>query len=157
MKSENFALMMRSAARWRSLVSGCATFLEDERADEEPLPPRGLALRVEALADTGQAGEAYGLLGALKQQQALALRPAGESGLKPSAAALSATLQAALTDKEVVDDGDLRQLALDRSRAMRAVLIEEGGVGEGRVFVLEPESAAGQPGTVISKLTLNAL
>lgn len=94
---------------------------------------------------------------ALKQQQALALRPAGESGLKPSAAALSATLQAALTDKEVVDDGDLRQLALDRSRAMRAVLIEEGGVGEGRVFVLEPESAAGQPGTVISKLTLNAL
>lgn len=36
----------------------------------QPLPPRGLALRAEALAGNGQAGEAYGLLGALRQQQA---------------------------------------------------------------------------------------
>lgn len=38
----------------------------------QPLPPRGLALRAEALAVLGRSGEAYGLLGALKQQQALA-------------------------------------------------------------------------------------
>ena len=40
----------------------------------QPLPPRGLALRAQALAATGQAAQAYGLLGALRQQQAL---PAG--------------------------------------------------------------------------------
>lgn len=37
-----------------------------------PLPPRGLTLRGEALAALGRSGEAYGLLGALRQQQALA-------------------------------------------------------------------------------------
>ncbi|MEL1263360.1 heme biosynthesis HemY N-terminal domain-containing protein [Pseudoxanthomonas putridarboris] len=37
----------------------------------QPLPPRGLALRAEALAATARSGEAYGLLGALKQQQAM--------------------------------------------------------------------------------------
>ncbi len=37
----------------------------------QPLPPRGLALRAEALAASGQAAQAYGLLGALRQQQAL--------------------------------------------------------------------------------------
>ncbi len=33
----------------------------------QPLPPRGLALQAEALARAGRAGEAYGLLGALRQ------------------------------------------------------------------------------------------
>ena len=37
----------------------------------QPLPPRGLALRAEAFAVSGQSAQAYGLLGALKQQQAL--------------------------------------------------------------------------------------
>ena len=37
----------------------------------QPLPPRGLALRAGALAASGQAAQAYGLLGALRQQQAL--------------------------------------------------------------------------------------
>ena len=36
----------------------------------QPLPPRGLALRSDALAASGQAAQAYGLLGALRQQQA---------------------------------------------------------------------------------------
>lgn len=44
--------------------------LDQPRA--QPLPPRGLALRAQALAAVGRAGEAYGLLGALRQQQALA-------------------------------------------------------------------------------------
>lgn len=37
----------------------------------QPLPPRGLALRAQTLAAVGRAGDAYGLLGALRQQQAL--------------------------------------------------------------------------------------
>ncbi|WP_425598106.1 heme biosynthesis protein HemY, partial [Vulcaniibacterium tengchongense] len=43
--------------------------LDDPAA--QPLPPRGLALRAQALAALGRAGEAYGLLGALRQQEAL--------------------------------------------------------------------------------------
>lgn len=37
----------------------------------QPLPPRGLALRAEALATSGQAAQAYELLGALRRQEAL--------------------------------------------------------------------------------------
>lgn len=37
----------------------------------QPLPPRGLQLRADALAASGHSFEAYGLLGALRQQQAL--------------------------------------------------------------------------------------
>jgi HemY protein len=37
----------------------------------QPLPPRGLALRAQAFAASGQSVQAYGLLGALRQQQAL--------------------------------------------------------------------------------------
>ena len=37
----------------------------------QPLPPRGLLLRTEALPLIGRAGEAYGQLGALRQQQVL--------------------------------------------------------------------------------------
>ncbi|MET0327214.1 MAG: heme biosynthesis HemY N-terminal domain-containing protein [Luteimonas sp.] len=37
----------------------------------QPLPPRGLALRADAWAMTGHAAEAYGLLGALRRQNAL--------------------------------------------------------------------------------------
>ena len=37
----------------------------------QPLPPRGVALRAQALSALGRSGEAYGLIGALRQQQAL--------------------------------------------------------------------------------------
>lgn len=37
----------------------------------QPLPPRGLVLRAEALAATGRAGEAYGMLGPIRQQRAM--------------------------------------------------------------------------------------
>lgn len=37
----------------------------------QPLPPRGLALRAKALAATGHADAAYGLLGSLRKQHAL--------------------------------------------------------------------------------------
>lgn len=44
-------------------------------AAAQPLPPRGLLLRTRALMDMGRSGEAYGLLGALRQHAAL---PAAE-------------------------------------------------------------------------------
>ncbi len=53
----------------------------------QPLPPRGLLLRTEALALIGRAGEAYGQLGALRQQQVLA--PDALSALELRLAALS--------------------------------------------------------------------
>ena len=40
-------------------------------ATAQPLPPRGLLLRARALVVAGRGGEAYGLLGALRQQEAL--------------------------------------------------------------------------------------
>lgn len=42
-----------------------------DAAHVQPLPPRGLALRSEALVALARSGEAYGLLGAMKQQQSL--------------------------------------------------------------------------------------
>ena len=42
-----------------------------DAAKAQPLPPRGLRLRADALAANGRSFEAYGLLGALRQQQAL--------------------------------------------------------------------------------------
>ena len=38
---------------------------------DQALPPRGLALRADALAASGHSAQAYGMLGALRQQQAL--------------------------------------------------------------------------------------
>ena len=51
----------------------------------QPLPPRGLALRAQAMAASGRAGEAYGLLGSLKQQQALS--PSAQAALESQLAA----------------------------------------------------------------------
>ena len=42
-----------------------------DNANAQPLPPRGVVLRAEALAALGRSGEAYGLIGPLRQQQAL--------------------------------------------------------------------------------------
>lgn len=51
----------------------------------QPLPPRGLLLRTQALSRIGRADEAYGQLGALRQQQVLA-----QSALSELEATLSA-------------------------------------------------------------------
>jgi HemY protein len=42
-----------------------------DRVADQALPPRGLVLRADALAASGQSAQAYGMLGALRQQQAL--------------------------------------------------------------------------------------
>lgn len=54
----------------------------------QPLPPRGLALRAEALAASGQSAQAYELLGALRQQQALPKARLDEAEVRWAAAAL---------------------------------------------------------------------
>lgn len=54
----------------------------------QPLPPRGLALRAEALATSGLAAQAYGLLGPLRQQQALPPAQLDEMEERWAAAAL---------------------------------------------------------------------
>ncbi|RDY66380.1 heme biosynthesis protein HemY [Lysobacter soli] len=53
-----------------------------------PLPPRGLVLRGEALASLGRSGEAYGTLGALRQQQALSNERLGALEAQWAAASL---------------------------------------------------------------------
>lgn len=54
----------------------------------QPLPPRGLLLRAQALAAQGRAQDAYGLLGALRQQQALPAAQLDELQARWSEAAL---------------------------------------------------------------------
>lgn len=54
----------------------------------QPLPPRGLALRAEALAAAGQSSEAYGMLGSLRKQHALPSARADELQERWAAASL---------------------------------------------------------------------
>lgn len=83
-------------------------------AAAQPLPPRGLLLRARALAAIGQAGEAYGLLGALRQQEAL---PAEEL----------ATLEIELAAASLVEPDDANVLA-ERWEAMPKPLRSEPAV-----------------------------
>ena len=92
---------------------------------------------------------------ALRQQRELARRPAAD-GLPVVAGALSASLRAGLESRETVDDGELRQLALERARTARQYLVEHGKLEEARVFVLEPASAPAEEGKVVSRLELAA-
>lgn len=63
------------AERAQTLRQPDAALAALEAPPAQPLPPRGLLLRARALADSGRSSEAYGLLGALRQQRAL---PAGD-------------------------------------------------------------------------------
>ncbi len=62
-----------------------------DAAPAQPLPPRGLWLRAQALVASGRSAEAYGLLGALRQQQAL---PAAEVEAVPARWAAQALREA---------------------------------------------------------------
>ncbi|RDZ26725.1 heme biosynthesis HemY N-terminal domain-containing protein [Lysobacter silvisoli] len=77
----------------------------------QPLPPRGLILRARALAALGRAGEAYGLLGALRQQQAY---PAAQLNL----------LEAQWAEAALREAGDANVLA-DRWEALPKPLKSE--------------------------------
>lgn len=63
------ALVRAELALTRDNPADALTALDAPRA--QPLPPRGLQLRASALAASGRSFEAYGLLGALRQQQAM--------------------------------------------------------------------------------------
>ncbi len=77
------ALAMADRALARQDPAGALLALDAPAA--QPLPPRGVALRAQALAASGRAGEAYGLLGSLKQQQALS--PSAHAALESRLAA----------------------------------------------------------------------
>ncbi|SEM15252.1 HemY protein [Pseudoxanthomonas sp. GM95] len=63
------ALLLAEDALARGLPAQALVALDAPAA--QPLPPRGLALRADALAQVGRAGDAWGLLGPLRQQKAL--------------------------------------------------------------------------------------
>lgn len=90
------ALALADRAMARQDPAGALLALDAAAA--QPLPPRGLALRAQALAASGRAGEAYGLLGSLKQQQALS----------PSD---HATLESQLAAQALHEAGDANVLA----------------------------------------------
>lgn len=90
------------------------TALDAPRA--QPLPPRGLQLRAEALAASGRGFEAYGLLGALRQQQAL---PAPRlDALQSMLAAQS--LQESANASELADRWDALPPGIQTTRAVVA-------------------------------------
>ncbi len=62
---------LHSAERWLQQDKPQQAIEALDVAAAQPLPPRGLWLRTDALARAGRAEEAYGQLGALRQQQVL--------------------------------------------------------------------------------------
>lgn len=98
---------------------------------------------------------------ALAQQRALSLRPAEESArnkeeLKVAENLYLKSLEDELTAREVVLDGDLRQMALDRASQVRKTLVEIHKVEESRVFIMEPETTQAQDEKIIMKVALTA-
>jgi hypothetical protein len=98
---------------------------------------------------------------ALAQQRALSLRPAEESArnkdeLKVAENLYLNALEAELIAREVVLEGDLRQMAIERASHIRKVLVETHKIEESRVFLLEPETVQAQGEKIILKVTLAA-
>ncbi|MEA5667640.1 heme biosynthesis HemY N-terminal domain-containing protein [Stenotrophomonas sp. MH1] len=83
---------LHSAERWLELDKPLEAITALDLPGIQPLPPRGLSLRTEALARAGRAEEAYGQLGALRQQQALP---------PPAVAALETRLALQMLDEAV--------------------------------------------------------
>lgn len=108
------ALVLAGQALARQLPGAALDALEVPQA--QPLPPRGLLLRARALAACGRGAEAYGLLGALRQQQAL---PAAELD----------ALQAQWAAQALREAGDPNALA-DRWDALPAALRTDPAVVE---------------------------
>ena len=97
----------------------------------------------------------------LKQQRALQMKPVAIKEAKEKLVldveAYRLALRNQLIDSQDVSAGDLRQLALDRAKAMRTQLIEQLHIDEGRVFVLEPEAGkANDKQMIVSTVSVNA-
>ena len=82
---DSSAYALATADRAMARQDPGAALLALDSPAAQPLPPRGIALRAQAMAAAGRAGEAYGLLGSLKQQQALS--PADHARLESLLAA----------------------------------------------------------------------
>ncbi|MDI1303073.1 MAG: DUF748 domain-containing protein [bacterium] len=98
---------------------------------------------------------------ALAQQRALHLKPAADTAknknkLELDVDAYLQTLRTELIAREVVLDGDLRQLALARAGAVRRQLVEINKIGEDRIFVLEPVSVQATDKKIVMKVALTA-
>lgn len=98
---------------------------------------------------------------ALARQRALSLRPAEEAATSKDELRVAETLylkslENELIAREVVLEGDLRQLALDRARAVRNQMVEVHKIEEGRVFVLEPVTVPASNNQIIMKVSLTA-
>jgi HemY protein len=78
------------AAAERALAQGRPTdaLVALDAPAAQPLPPRGLALRARAMANSGLAAQAYGLLGPMRQQHALPPETLDELEERWAAAAL---------------------------------------------------------------------
>ena len=99
----------------------------------QPLPPRGLLLRARALADSGRAAEAYGMLGSMRQQQALS---------PPQLSALESQL-AAQSIREAGDANVLAERWEILSRPLRADVAIVAAYAE-RAAALRWDDAAAQ-------------
>lgn len=93
---------------------------------------------------------------ALARLRALSLKPGADGDLRVAEEAYLASLRSELAARETILDGDLRQLALDRARVLRAQLAEVNGIDAARIFVLEPVVTPAADGKVVLKVSLNA-
>ncbi|MEQ1511777.1 MAG: heme biosynthesis HemY N-terminal domain-containing protein [Lysobacteraceae bacterium] len=127
------ALPVRYAAS-RAVVLAETALAEDRIGDavaaldsvtDQALPPRGLVLRADALAASGQSAQAYGMLGALRQQQALsATQLAGRERLWAERALREAADPNALADHWDALPASLRNTpAVVRAYADRATAL----------------------------------
>lgn len=121
--AQHLDVLATDHATTRALVSAEMALAQD-RADDalaaldapnaQPLPPRGLALRAQALAASGRTHDAYGLLGPMRKQHALPDRRLDALEAKWSATAL----------REAADPNALA----DRWEALRKPLRSEPSV-----------------------------
>ncbi|MCC2639166.1 MAG: hypothetical protein K0Q68_2885 [Moraxellaceae bacterium] len=93
---------------------------------------------------------------ALARQRALSLKPSEGGDLQLAEDSYLASLRAELVARETILEGDLRQLALERARVLRAELAETHRIEASRIFVLEPVTTTAAEGKVILKVTLTA-
>ncbi len=95
---------------------------------------------------------------ALAEFRALHLKPTKNSEeLALSQSNYIQALRNELVDLQLVSEGELRQLAIERAKAMRSHLVEKHHIQEARVFVLEPEARkVNEKQMIVSTVTLNA-
>ncbi|GAA4857557.1 heme biosynthesis HemY N-terminal domain-containing protein [Luteimonas vadosa] len=132
---QHLAALGERAATSRAIATAELALLDGRPTDAlvaldapaaQPLPPRGLALRAEALANSGQSAQAYEMLGALKQQNALTEAQWADNQGRWSAAALREARDAnVLADrwealpKQLKSDPAIVGAYADRAAALR--------------------------------------